>query len=221
VTIRVVLVDDERLLRAGFRMILRAETDLEVVGEAADGREAVDAVERLRPDVVLMDIRMPRLDGLEATRQIVARGAGARVLVLTTFDLDAYVYSALAAGASGFLLKDTPEDQLIGAIRVVASGNGLFAPSVTQRLVEHFARVRTPTSAPVLNKLTDREREIMKMLARARSNSEIASELYLSEHTVRTHVARILAKLQLHDRAQAIVVAYEGGLVRPGEFGVG
>ena len=217
-TIRVLLVDDERLLRAGFRMILRAETDLEVVGEAADGHEAVSAVERLQPNVVLMDIRMPRLDGLEATRQIVASGATARVLVLTTFDFDAYVYSALAAGASGFLLKDTPEDQLIGAIRAVGSGNGLFAPSVTRRLVEHFTRnARKVTTAPRLNALTEREREIMKMLARAQSNSEIASELYLSEHTVRTHVARILAKLQLHDRAQAIVLAYEGGLVHPGE----
>jgi DNA-binding NarL/FixJ family response regulator len=217
VTIRILLVDDERLLRTGFAMILRSELDLAVVGEAADGHEAVAAATELRPDVVLMDIRMPGLDGLQATRRIVASGNPARILVLTTFDLDTYVYAALAAGASGFLLKDTPEDQLIGAIRAVAAGNGLFAPSVTRRLIQHFAvQNPTPTATPVLESLTDREREILKLLAGALSNAEIAGLLYISEHTVRTHVARILSKLQLHDRAQAIVFAYETGLVRAG-----
>jgi DNA-binding NarL/FixJ family response regulator len=217
-SIRILLVDDERLLRTGFSMILRCEPDLAVIGEAADGHEAVAAAAELNPDVVLMDIRMPGLDGLEATRRILASGSQARILVLTTFDLDTYVYAALAAGASGFLLKDTPEDQLIGAIRAVAAGNGLFAPSVTRRLIQHFALQNSASSqAPVLSSLTDREQEILKLLAAALSNADIAALLYISEHTVRTHVARILAKLQLHDRAQAIVVAYETGLVRAGE----
>jgi DNA-binding NarL/FixJ family response regulator len=218
VTIRVLLVDDERLLRTGFSMILRSEPDLEVVGEAADGREAISAVARLNPDVVLMDIRMPGLDGLEATRRIVAGTDPPRILVLTTFDLDSYVYTALAAGASGFLLKDTPEDQLIGAIRAVAAGNGLFAPSVTRRLIAHFAaQSRRLTPTPALATLTDREREILKLLARALSNADIGATLHISEHTVRTHVTRVLSKLHLHDRAQAIVAAYEAGIIRPGE----
>jgi DNA-binding NarL/FixJ family response regulator len=217
-TIRILLVDDERLLRTGFSMILRSEPDLAVVGEAADGHEAVAVAAQLKPDVILMDIRMPGLDGLEATRQILASGSPARILVLTTFDLDSYVYAALAAGASGFLLKDTPEDQLIGAIRAIAAGNGLFAPTVTRRLVQHFAvQHPAPVGVPVLDPLTDREREILKLLAAALTNAEIAAALYISEHTVRTHVARVLAKLQLHDRAQAIVVAYETGLVHPGD----
>ena len=217
-TIRILLVDDERLLRTGFSMILRSEPDLAVVGEAADGHAAVAAAAELHPDVVLMDIRMPGLDGLEATRRIVASGSPTRILVLTTFDLDTYVYAALAAGASGFLLKDTPEDQLIGAIRAIAAGNGLFAPSVTRRLIQHFAvQNPTPVSTPALDSLTDREREILKLLAGALTNAEIAGVLYISEHTVRTHVARILAKLQLHDRAQAIVIAYETGLIRAGD----
>lgn len=216
-SIRVLLVDDERLLRTGFAMILRSEPDLAVVGEAADGHEAIAAAADLDPDVILMDIRMPGLDGLEATRQILASGSQARILVLTTFDLDTYVYAALAAGASGFLLKDTPEDQLIGAIRALAAGNGLFAPSVTRRLIQHFAvQPPTPAAVPALGSLTDREQEIFKLLATALTNAEIAADLYISEHTVRTHVARILAKLQLHDRAQAIVLAYETGLVRAG-----
>jgi DNA-binding NarL/FixJ family response regulator len=220
VTIQILLVDDERLLRTGFSMILRSEPDLAVVGEAADGHEAIAATAELHPDVILMDIRMPGLDGLEATRRIVASGSSARILVLTTFDLDTYVYAALAAGASGFLLKDTPEDQLIGAIRAIAAGNGLFAPSVTRRLIEHFSvQNSTPTATPVLESLTSREREILKLLAGALSNAEIAGQLYISEHTVRTHVARILSKLQLHDRAQAIVVAYETGLIRAGNPG--
>jgi DNA-binding NarL/FixJ family response regulator len=218
VTIRVLLVDDERLLRTGFSMILRSEPGLEVVGEAADGEEAISAVARLNPDVVLMDIRMPGLDGLEATRRIVAGTDPPRILVLTTFDLDAYVYTALAAGASGFLLKDTPEDQLIGAIRAVAAGNGLFAPSVTSRLVKHFAaQTRRLEPAPALATLTEREREILTLLARALSNADIAATLHISEHTVRTHVTRVLSKLHLHDRAQAIVAAYESGIIRPGQ----
>ncbi len=217
-TTRILLVDDERLLRTGFSMILRSEPDLAVVGEAADGHAAVAAVAELHPDVVLMDIRMPGLDGLEATRRIVASGSPARILVLTTFDLDTYVYAALAARASGFLLKDTPEDQLIGAIRAIAAGNGLFAPSVTRRLIQHFAgQTPTPTRTTALDSLTEREREILKLLGGALSNAEIAGVLYISEHTVRTHVARILAKLHLHDRAQAIVVAYETGLIRAGD----
>jgi DNA-binding NarL/FixJ family response regulator len=217
VTIRVLLVDDERLLRTGFSMILRSEPDLAVVGEAADGHEAVAAAIDLHPDVILMDIRMPGMDGLEATRRIVASGSSARILVLTTFDLDTYVYAALAAGASGFLLKDTPEDQLIGAIRAISAGHGLFAPSVTRRLIQHFAvQDPAPTATAVLDVLTSREQEILKLLAGALSNAEIARLLFISEHTVRTHVARILSKLQLHDRAQAIVVAYETGLVRAG-----
>jgi DNA-binding NarL/FixJ family response regulator len=218
VTIRILLVDDERLLRTGFSMILRSEPGLAVIGEAADGHEAVTAAAELKPDVILMDIRMPGLDGLEATRRILASGSPARILVLTTFDLDSYVYAALAAGASGFLLKDTPEDQLIGAIRAIAAGNGLFAPTVTRRLIQHFAvQHPAPVEVPAVDPLTDREREILKLLASALTNAEIAAALYISEHTVRTHVARILAKLQLHDRAQAIVVAYETGLVRAGE----
>jgi DNA-binding NarL/FixJ family response regulator len=199
-------------------MILRSEPDLAVVGEATDGHEAVKVAAELNPDVILMDIRMPGLDGLEATRQILASGSQARILVLTTFDLDTYVYAALAAGASGFLLKDTPEDQLIGAIRAIAAGNGLFAPTVTRRLIQHFAvQHPAPAAVPALNALTDREREILKLLAAALTNAEIAQAAYISEHTVRTHVARVLAKLQLHDRAQAIVVAYETGLVRAGD----
>jgi DNA-binding NarL/FixJ family response regulator len=216
-TVRVLVVDDERLLRTGFTMILRSEPDLEVVGEAADGREAVSAAATLRPDVILMDVRMPGLDGLEATRQIMRTPDPPRVLVLTTFDLDHYVYGALAAGASGFLLKDTGDDQLIGAIRAVAAGNGLFGPSVTRRLIEHYATAAGPHArADELRTLTGRESEILELLAGARTNSEIADALFISEHTVRTHVARVLAKLRLHDRAQAIVLAYESGLVRPG-----
>ncbi len=214
--IRVLVVDDERLLRTGFTMILRSEPDLEVVGEAADGLEAETAAAELRPDVISMDIRMPGLDGLEATRRIMATPNPPRVLVLTTFDLDHYVYSALAAGASGFLLKDTGDDQLIGAIRAVAAGNGLFGPSITRRLIEHYAtRTERADRAADLSALTERESEILQLMAGARTNAEIAEVLFISEHTVRTHVARVLAKLRLHDRAQAIVLAYETGLVRP------
>jgi DNA-binding NarL/FixJ family response regulator len=218
VSIRVLLADDERLVRAGFRMILKAEAGLEVIGEAADGLEAVKAVEELRPDVVLMDIRMPKLDGLEATRRILARPEPRpQVVVLTTFDLDAYVYEALRAGASGFLLKDAPEDQLVAAIRIAADGGAMFSPSVTRRLIEEFSRRVSPEPPPGLAELTPREREVLRLLARGLSNQEIAAELDVSEHTAKTHVAHILSKLGLRDRIQAVVLAYETGLVRPGE----
>jgi DNA-binding NarL/FixJ family response regulator len=218
VSIRVLLADDERLVRAGFRMILKAEAGLEVIGEAADGLEAVKAVEELRPDVVLMDIRMPKLDGLEATRRILARPEPRpQVVVLTTFDLDAYVYEALRAGASGFLLKDAPEDQLVAAIRIAADGGAMFSPSVTRRLIEEFSRRVSPEPPPGLAELTPREREVLRLLARGLSNQEIAAELVVSEHTAKTHVAHILSKLGLRDRIQAVVLAYETGLVQPGE----
>jgi DNA-binding NarL/FixJ family response regulator len=217
VSVRVLLADDERLVRAGFRQILRSE-GIDVVGEAADGVATVQAARKLRPDVVLMDIRMPNLDGLEATRQLLAGPEPRpRVLVLTTFDLDEYVYEALRAGASGFLLKDAPEDQLIAAIHVVADGGSLFAPSVTRRLIAEFTR-RRPQGAPpsALAKLTPRELEVLRLIARGLSNQEIAAELFLSEHTARTHVAHILSKLSLRDRVQAVVLAYQTGLVQPG-----
>jgi DNA-binding NarL/FixJ family response regulator len=218
VSIRVLLADDERLVRAGFRMILKGEAGLEVIAEAADGLEAVKAVEELRPDVVLMDIRMPKLDGLEATRRILAlREPRPRVVVLTTFDLDAYVYEALRAGASGFLLKDAPEEQLVAAIRIAADGGAMFSPSVTRRLIEEFSRRVSPEPPPALAELTPREREVLQLLARGFSNQEIAAELVVSEHTAKTHVAHILSKLGLRDRIQAVVLAYESGLVQPGE----
>jgi DNA-binding NarL/FixJ family response regulator len=216
--IRVVIADDQALVRAGFRMILRAEAGIDVVGEAGDGREAVDAARDLAPDVVLMDIRMPEMDGIEATRRIVRDASSPRVLVLTTFDLDEHVFGALRAGASGFLLKDAPEDQLTSAIRVVAAGGSLFAPSVTRRLIEDFAR-RDPKRGPppALDGLTAREIDVLRRVARGRANHEIAADLVVSEHTVKTHVASILRKLGLRDRTQAVVAAYEAGLVRPGE----
>ena len=215
--IRVLLADDQRLVRSGFRMILRADPELEVVGEAGDGVEAVALARELRPDVVLMDVRMPRVDGIEATRQITAMSEPPRVLVLTTFDLDEYVYAALRAGASGFLLKDAPEEQLAAAIRVAADGGALFSPSVTRRLIERFALLDSESAAPPrLDGLTTREVEVLRLLARGLSNAEIAAELVVSDHTVKTHVARILAKLDLRDRTQAVVAAYESGLVRPG-----
>jgi DNA-binding NarL/FixJ family response regulator len=216
--IRVVVADDQALVRAGFRMILKAEPGIEVVGEAGDGVEAVAQVRELVPDVVLMDIRMPILDGIEATRQVVTDEASPRVLVLTTFDLDEYVYGALRAGASGFLLKDAPEDQLVSAIRVIATGGSLFAPSVTRRLIEEFARRAEPKAAPpALESLTAREIEVLRFVARGLTNAEIAAALVVSEHTVKTHVAHILQKLSLRDRTQAVIAAYESALVTPGE----
>ena len=214
-TIRVLLADDQTLVRGGFRMFLRAEPDIDVVGEAADGEEAVALAAELRPDVVLMDIQMPNVDGIEATRRIVDCSEQApRVLILTTFDLDEYVYEALRAGASGFLLKDANEDQLTSGIRVVAGGASLFAPAVTRRLIERFAGTAKRAPPPALAQLTPREMEVLRLIARGLSNAEIADELVLSEHTARTHVAHILDKLDLRDRVQAVVLAYESGVVR-------
>jgi DNA-binding NarL/FixJ family response regulator len=214
-TLRVLLADDQQLVRSGFRMILRAEPDIDVVGEAADGAEAVGLAHELRPDVVLMDVRMPNVDGIEATRRIIDATADApRVLVLTTFDLDEYVYEALRAGASGFLLKDAPEEQLVAGIRIVASGASLFAPAVTRRLIERFASTAPRTIPPALAELTPRELEVLRAIARGLSNAEIAAELVVSEHTAKTHVAHILSKLDLRDRVQAVVLAYEQGIVR-------
>jgi DNA-binding NarL/FixJ family response regulator len=216
--IRVAVVDDQALVRAGFRLICEAEDDLTVVGEAADGAEGVALVERARPDVVLMDIRMPALDGVEACARVTRSHPDVRVLMLTTFDLDEYVFAALRAGASGFLLKDTPPETLVDAIRVVAGGDSLLAPSVTRRLIERFVeRDRAaPTAAPGLDALTERELEVFRLVARGLSNGEIANQLYVGEATVKTHVGRLLAKLGLRDRVQAVVVAYESGIVTPG-----
>lgn len=215
--IRVLIADDERLVRAGFRRILDDERDIQVVAEAADGEEAIARAAEYRPDVVLMDMRMPIVNGIAATRRIVTDERAPRVLVLTTFDLDEYVYSALQAGASGFLLKDAPEEQLLAAIRVVSAGGALFSPAVTRRLIDEFSRRREVTERTAsIEALTPRENEVLVLVARGLSNAEIATELVLSEHTAKTHVARILGKLGLRDRAQAVVVAYESGLVRPG-----
>ena len=217
-TIRVLLADDQTLVRGGFRMILRAEPDIDVVGEAADGAEAVALAHELAPDVVLMDVRMPNVDGIEATRRIVSGSERApHVLVLTTFDLDEYVYEALRAGASGFLLKDAPEEQLVSGIRIVTSGASLFAPAVTRRLIERFAGTAPTTPPPALVDLTPRELEVLRLVARGLSNAEIAAELVLSEHTAKTHVAHILDKLDLRDRVQAVVLAYESGIVHVGQ----
>jgi DNA-binding NarL/FixJ family response regulator len=216
--IRVLIADDQALVRAGFRMILKSEPEIEIAGEAGDGGEAVELARELAPDVVLMDVRMPEVDGIEATRRIVAGSEnGPHILVLTTFDLDEYVYEALRAGASGFLLKDAPEDQLLAGIRIVADGGSLFAPAVTRRLIEQFSR-RAPAEPPIaLAELTPREVEVLRLLARGFSNAEIAKEFVVSEHTVKTHVAHVLQKLDLRDRVQAVVLAYESGLVTPGE----
>jgi DNA-binding NarL/FixJ family response regulator len=214
VTLRVVLVDDQALVRAGFRMILRAEPDLEVVGEAGNGREAVQVVAATAPDVVLMDVRMPEMDGIEATGLITAAPAAPRVLMLTTFDLDALVYDALRAGASGFLLKEAPAEQLVAGIRTVAAGEQLLAPSVTRRLIERFTLQTPPVAAATVDELTPRELEVLQLVARAMTNAEIAAQLFVSETTVKTHVARILMKLGLRDRVQAVVLAYERGLVQ-------
>ncbi len=217
--IRVALVDDQVMVRAGFRMILESEPDITVVGEAGDGRAALDLVARSKPDVVLMDVRMPVMDGIEATRQLAAVGGEEKVLILTTFDLDDYVYAALRAGASGFLLKDAPADQLINAVRVIAAGDALLAPSVTRLLIDEVSRrpaVDATVVAPGIADLTDRELEVLRLMARGQSNAEIATQLYLGEATVKTHVGRVLTKLDLRDRVQAVVVAYESGLVTPG-----
>ncbi|MCU1492713.1 MAG: vraR7 [Acidimicrobiaceae bacterium] len=214
--IGVVVVDDQALVRAGFGVLVDSSPDLEVLGDAADGIEAVRVVREVRPDVVLMDIRMPGMDGIEATRQIVGtpEGAQTRVLILTTFDLDEYVYDALRAGASGFLLKDTPPEDLLDAIRVIAAGNALLAPSVTRTLIAEFASRAVPvaTKAEVLEAITPREREVLLLVSRGRTNAEIADELHMSAATAKTHVSRILAKLGARDRAQLVVIAYESGL---------
>jgi DNA-binding NarL/FixJ family response regulator len=219
VSISVLIVDDQALVRTGFRMILEAEADLEVVGEAGDGLQAIDEARRLHPDVILMDVRMPELDGIEATRRLLENGGSdARVVMLTTFDMDEYVYDALRAGASGFLLKDVPPEHLVDGIRAVANGDALLAPSITRRLVEEFVRSAPPQTKPPagLDQLTSREHEVLLLIARGMSNAEIAAELYVSETTVKTHVARVLMKLSLRDRVQAVVLAYEAGLVQPG-----
>jgi DNA-binding NarL/FixJ family response regulator len=216
--IRVLVADDQTLVRAGFRAILEVQDDLEVVGEAEDGDEAVALARELRPDVVLMDIRMPNVDGIEATRRLIRDGDAPRILMLTTFDLDEYVYEAMKAGASGFLLKDAPRDQLVGAVRTVAAGDALLAPALVRRLIEDFVRRPAPGAGPPaeLDDLTEREREVLTLIARGLANAEIAARLFVSEATVRTHVTHILAKLGLRDRVQAVVLAYETGLVQPG-----
>jgi DNA-binding NarL/FixJ family response regulator len=216
--ISVAVADDQALVRSGFVVLLRSAPDLEVIGEAANGREAVDLVAREHPDVVLMDIRMPEMDGLEATRAIVAGGTATRVLILTTFDHDEYVYGALRAGASGFLLKDTLPDDLLAAVRVVAEGDALLAPRITRRLIEQFAQQpeATPSEHPELATLTEREAEVLAAVARGLSNAEIADELFMSHATAKTHVSRLLTKLDARDRAQLVVVAYESGVVKPG-----
>jgi DNA-binding NarL/FixJ family response regulator len=218
--IRVLLADDQSLVRMGFRMILEAETDITVVGEAGDGAAAVSMTAALRPDVVLMDVRMPGVDGIDATAAITAAGGPAKVLILTTYDLDRYVYAGLRAGASGFLLKDAPPADLLAAIRTVADGAAVLAPSTTRRLIDRFVPLlpdpeRTTRRDSLLKALTDREREVFQLLARGRSNREIASELFVSESTIKIHVGRILAKLNLRDRVQAVVLAYESGLITP------
>jgi DNA-binding NarL/FixJ family response regulator len=216
--IRVLLADDQALVRSGFQMILSAQPKIEVVGEAESGRQAIDLANRLAPDVILMDVRMPNIDGLEATRRLVELGTTARIVILTTFDLDEYVYAAIRAGASGFLLKDVRPQQLVEAIEVVAAGDALLAPSVTQRLLVRFAETlaRPEERASELSLLTERELEVLKLVAAGLSNAELAERLFLSETTVKTHVSSVLRKLSLRDRVQAVVLAYEAGLVRPG-----
>ena len=210
--IRVLVVDDQPLVRSGFRMILDERPDLELVGEAENGAQALELARQLDPDVILMDVRMPELDGVEATRRLVERGTRARILVLTTFDLDEYVYASIRAGASGFLLKDVKPEELVDAIRVVAAGNSLFGPAATQRLLERFAAEREPRQLRSLGQLTEREREILNLIASGLSNAEIAGRLYLSETTVKSHVSAVLRKLGVRDRVQAVIAAYEAGL---------
>ncbi len=218
-SIRVLLADDQAMVRAGFRLILESEPDIAVVGEAEDGRQALAAARSLRPDVVLMDVQMPVMDGLAATRELLGPPAAlpTRVLILTTFERDDYVFAALRAGASGFLLKNAPPEDLIEAVRVVAAGNALLAPSVTRRIIEEFAKRPAPTDhAEEVARLTERELEILRLLARGLTNAEIATRLYVGEATVKTHVSNVLAKLDLRDRVQAVVFAYESGLAQPG-----
>jgi DNA-binding NarL/FixJ family response regulator len=217
VTIRVLVVDDQSMVRAGFRLLLANETDIEVVAEAANGLEAVSQAARFHPDVVLMDIRMPQLDGLEATRRILAAERAARILILTTFDLDDYVYQALKAGASGFVLKDDPPEQLLAAVRTVAGGDALLSPTITRRVIQHFTRLRRQTPPPAVDALTVREMDVFRLITRGLSNAEIAEQLYISDTTVKTHVTRLLQKLDLRDRAQAIVLAFQTGLFEAGE----
>jgi DNA-binding NarL/FixJ family response regulator len=211
-TIRVLVADDQSMVRAGFRMLLSGEEGLEVVAEASNGLEAVDKAARFDPDVVLMDIRMPELDGLEATRRILAADGAARILILTTFDLDEYVYEALRAGASGFVLKDDPPEQLIAAIRTVAAGDALLSPAITKRVISEFARMPRPSPPKELAELSERELDVFRLIARGLSNAEIAGELFIGETTVKTHVTHILQKLGLRDRVQAVVLAYQAGI---------
>jgi DNA-binding NarL/FixJ family response regulator len=211
-SIRVLVADDQSMVRAGFRMLLSREDDIEVVAEASNGLEAIDKATRFRPTVVLMDIRMPELDGLEATRRILATDQSARILILTTFDLDEYVYEALRAGASGFVLKDDPPEQLLAAIRIVAQGEALLSPTVTRRVIKQFTRIPQPTPPKELEELTERELDVFRLIARGLSNAEIGEELYISDTTVKTHITHILQKLDLRDRVQAVVLAYETGL---------
>jgi DNA-binding NarL/FixJ family response regulator len=218
VTIHVLLCDDQALVRSGFRLILESREDIEVVGEAEDGREAIELARRVDPDVILMDIRMPNVDGVEATRRLVSGGSRARIVILTTFDLDEYVFESIRAGASGFLLKDVQPAQLVDAIRVVAAGEALLAPSVTRRLLERFAHTLPGEEKPPpeLTSLTERELEVLTLLAGGLSNAELAQRLFLSETTVKSHISSVFRKLGLRDRVQAVVLAYEAGLVRPG-----
>jgi DNA-binding NarL/FixJ family response regulator len=212
VSIRVLVADDQSMVRAGFRMLLGGEPDIEVVAEASNGLEAVDKAARFRPTVALMDIRMPELDGLEATRRILAAGDAPRILILTTFDLDEYVYEALSAGASGFVLKDDPPEQLLAAIRTVARGDALLSPAVTKRVIKRFTRTPRVTAPKELDELTERELDVYRLIARGLSNAEIGRELYISDTTVKTHITHILQKLDLRDRVQAVVLAYQAGL---------
>ena len=211
-SIRVLVADDQSMVRAGFRMLLSRAPDIEVVAEASNGLEAVEKAARFRPTVVLMDVRMPELDGLEATRRILAADESARVLILTTFDLDEYVYEALRAGASGFVLKDDPPEQLLDAIRIVARGDALLSPGVTKRVIKQFTRVPQAPPPPRLDELTERERDVFRLIARGFSNAEIGRELYISDATVKTHITHILQKLDLRDRVQAVVLAYQAGI---------
>jgi DNA-binding NarL/FixJ family response regulator len=214
-SMRVLVADDQSMVRAGFRMLLSGEPDIEVVAEASNGLEAVDKASRFHPTVVLMDIRMPELDGLEATRRILAADDKARVLILTTFDLDEYVYEALRAGASGFVLKDDPPEQLLAAIRTVAAGDALLSPSITKRVIKQFTSIPRPSPPEAFDELTAREQEVFRLIANGLSNPEIARELYISEATVKTHITHILQKLDLRDRVQAVVLAYQTGLFEP------